>query len=182
MRASSLPLRTVNRSIRCGWKCSPTTAAPGSLVVGDQLLQPFDASGDYPRPAEEQVSVLKFENVEAAKRRPYLFLRSERHTVGVHGPDDVLQVVLANIDEVEGEPIASLRIDCFRDTQPARVGQSFQARRDVHAVAHEIVTVDDDITKTASDQALGYRRSACRVRTGPRSRTAQPLSGLQTQR
>src|SRR5262245_35519906 len=88
----------------------------------------------------------KFENVEAAKRRPYLFLRSERHTVGAHGPDDVLQVVLANIDEVEGEAIASLRIDCFRDTQPARVGQSFQARRDVHAVAHEIVTVDDDTT------------------------------------
>ncbi|OWK20091.1 hypothetical protein AJ88_33220 [Mesorhizobium amorphae CCBAU 01583] len=32
MEASSRPLRTVNRSIMFGWKCSPTTAAPGRAV------------------------------------------------------------------------------------------------------------------------------------------------------
>ena len=72
------------------------------------------------------------------------------------------RLVLAKIDEVEREPIASLCIDRFRDAQSSRVGQRFQARSDVHAVAHEIVTLDDDIAEIDADtkpQAAGLRDS-----------------------
>ena len=69
----------------------------------------------------------------------------------MHRPGDVLHLVLAKIDELEREPIASLRVDRFRDAHSTRVGQRFQAGGDIHAVAHEIVALDDDIAEIDAD-------------------------------
>jgi hypothetical protein len=45
----------------------------------------------------------------------------------------------------QGQLVLDLVIDASGDTDPARVGQSFQARRYVHAVAEEIVALHHDI-------------------------------------
>jgi hypothetical protein len=38
-----------------------------------------------------------------------------------------------------------------RDPDPAWLGERFQARRDIHAVAEDVVAVDDDVTEVDPD-------------------------------
>jgi hypothetical protein len=53
------------------------------------------------RSTEEELGVLEVKGLEAAKGRPRLFLGSEGHSVSMHGSDDVLDLVLAQIDELQ---------------------------------------------------------------------------------
>ena len=111
----------------------------------------LDAGGDGARAPEEEVGVLEIEDVKTAERRLDLLLRGERHAIGAHRPGDVLHLVLAEVEEIEREPIAHLRVDRFGDADPAGRRQRLQTRGDVDAVAHQIVAVDDDVAEIDAD-------------------------------
>ena len=91
------------------------------FAAGGQLLKPLGAGGNGARAAEEEVGVIKFEDVKTAERRLDLFLGGKRHAIGAHRPGDILHLVLAKIEEIEREPIANLRMDRFGDTYSARL-------------------------------------------------------------
>ena len=91
------------------------------LAVGSLLLQSLDTGSNRASPAKEEVRVFEFENVETAEWRPDLFLRSERHPIGVHRPGDVLHLVLAEVDKFERQPIAGMSVDGLRNAYPTRV-------------------------------------------------------------
>ena len=97
--------------------------------MGGLLLQPLEAGGNGARAAEEEVSVIEVEDIETAERRLDLFFRSKRHAIGAHRPGDILHPVLAEIQEIEREPIANLRVDCFGDAYSARGRQRLQDAR-----------------------------------------------------
>jgi hypothetical protein len=64
---------------------------------------------------------------------------------------DVLDALGAEILESKTELVQYLVTDCTADANSARLGQRLQARRDIDAVAEDIVVVDDDVTDVDSD-------------------------------
>ena len=72
--------------------------------------------------------------------------------VGAHWPRDVLEVLLAEIDELLLDLVAYLPIGIFRDADPAGLANAFEARGDIDAVAHQIaVALLDDIAQMNAD-------------------------------
>src|SRR5262249_34709861 len=63
----------------------------------------------------------------------------------------VLDPVFAEIEEVERQPIANLRMDGFGDADSARWRQGLEPRCDVYAVAHEIAFIDYDVAEIDAD-------------------------------
>ena len=55
--------------------------------------------------------------------------------VDPHRPGDVLDLLLAQIFEDKGQPVAHVVMDRVGDANPAGLGQRFEPRRDVDAVA-----------------------------------------------
>ena len=55
--------------------------------------------------------------------------------VDPHRPGDVLDLLLAQILEDEGQPVAHVVVDRVGDEHPAGIGQGFEPRGDVDAVA-----------------------------------------------
>jgi hypothetical protein len=62
--------------------------------------------------------------------------------VDPHGPGDVLDLLLAQILEGKGQPVANVVMDRIGDEHPAGVGQGFDPGGDVDAVAVEVVALD----------------------------------------
>ena len=57
----------------------------------------------------------------------------------MHRPGDVLDLLLAQILEAEIELVAHLVAHDPADADPARLGQRFEPRRDIDAVAVDVV-------------------------------------------
>ena len=55
------------------------------------------------------------------------------------------------IQEIEREPVTHLRMDRLGDADSAWRCERLQACGDIHAIAHEIVAVDDDIAEVDAD-------------------------------
>ena len=70
---------------------------------------------------------------------------AEAHAIHPHGPRDILQLLLAGIVKGEVQLVAHLVANAAADADAARLGQSFQPRRDVDAIAVDVVAVEDDI-------------------------------------
>ena len=81
-------------------------------------------------------------------------LRAEENAVSAHWARYVLDLLLAHVGEREIELVAHLVPDDPADADPARLGQGFQTRRDVHAVAVDVVLVDDDVAEVQPDAIL----------------------------
>jgi len=64
--------------------------------------------------------VIKIEEVEAPEGRLDLFLRGERYAINAQRTGDVLDLVLAEVKELQREPVANLRINRFGDAYSAR--------------------------------------------------------------
>ena len=87
--------------------------------------------------------------------------RVHRHRVSAHRPCNVLDVLLAHIRERVGELVADLIPHDAADTDPARLGEGFEPRGDVDAIAKDVVVVDDDVAEIDADAefdalALGH--------------------------
>jgi hypothetical protein len=78
--------------------------------------------------------------------------------VDPHRPSDVFDLLLAQIVEGKGQPIADVIVDRIGDKHPAGVGQGFDPRRDIDAVA-----LDDHVAEIDADAQLDtiVRRDAC---------------------
>ena len=62
-----------------------------------------------------------------------------RDAVDADRPRDVLDLLLAEILEAEIELVADLVAHDPADADPAGLGQSFQPRRDIDAIAEDVV-------------------------------------------
>jgi hypothetical protein len=65
----------------------------------------------------------------------------------VDGSSDILDLVLAQILEVESEPVTDRIARRAANIDPAGRGDTFQACRYVYAVAEDIVTLTKYVTK-----------------------------------
>ena len=79
---------------------------------------------------------------------------SDRNAVDSHGARDVLDLPLAQILEDKGQTVAHVIINGVRDEYPTGIGQGFDPRRDVDAVAVNIVARDDDIGEVDPDPKI----------------------------
>jgi len=69
-----------------------------------------------------------------------------------HRVRNVLYLLFALIGEVRGHLPANRPLDGVRNRNPARLGKSFEPRRDVHAVAVDCaVALLDDVAKVRAD-------------------------------
>ena len=69
----------------------------------------------------------------------------------LHRPLDVLQLDLALVHETKIKLVAHLLMDRAGDGDAPRLRDAFDARRDIHAVAHQVVALDDDIADMNAD-------------------------------
>ena len=96
--------------------------------------------------------------------------------IDAHGPRDVLEALLASIDEVGRHLALHLPPGVLGNRDAARLGDAFDPRRDVDAVAKDIITLDDDIANVDPDPKpdwiglQSYRRRAPEAVSGSRWR------------
>src|SRR6516225_4537457 len=74
--------------------------------------------------------------------------------IGVHGPRDVLELLLAQILEREIELAGDILLHARRNTQAARLRQAFEASGNVDAVAEDVAVFDDDVAHMDADAPL----------------------------
>ena len=75
--------------------------------------------------------------------------RTTRYTVT--GSAMFLTLLLAQMLEVEVQLALDLVVDVARDADPAGLGQALQTGGDVHAVAVDVVALDDDVADVDAD-------------------------------
>jgi hypothetical protein len=74
--------------------------------------------------------------------------------VDPHRTRDVLDLLLAQILKEEGQPVAHVIMNRIGDEHPAGIGQGFDARGDVDAVAINVVVFDDHVAEIDADAQL----------------------------
>ena len=81
-------------------------------------------------------------------------LRHQVQPIDAHGPRDVLQALLAGIDEVGRHLALHLPPSVLGNRDAARFGNALDPRRDVDAVAKDILAFDDDVADVDPDPEL----------------------------
>src|SRR4029450_2390694 len=96
-------------------------------------------------------AVFRLPFLPRSRSRPRRGARIGMEAIHAHRPRDVLDGVLA----LELVPERKLALDLIvgraGEADPAAVGEALQARRDVHAVAIESLTLDDDVAEIDAD-------------------------------
>ncbi len=64
---------------------------------------------------------------------------------------DVLELLFAKILKIDFRPTACLAIGFFRNAHAAVLRELLHARRDVHAVAIDVIAIDDDLAEIYAD-------------------------------
>ena len=106
--------------------------------------------------------------------------RLVRDAVDAHRPGDVLERLLAEVLEGEIELACGVLVHPRRDADAARLGQAFEPRRDIDAVAKDVAVLDDDVAEIDADAELdaacpagaAVLRSVIAVCTSTAQRTA----------
>jgi hypothetical protein len=75
----------------------------------------------------------------------------QRNAIGSHGPSDVLQISFAEIGERGLHAAINLLMDYVRNTDAAGLRNALKARRDIDAIAKDIVAIDDDVADVDAD-------------------------------
>ena len=75
----------------------------------------------------------------------------ELHAVDVDCARDILDLLRAEILEGEAQLVEDLIAHDPADADSARVGQRFEARRHIDAIAEDVVAVDDDVADVDAD-------------------------------
>src|SRR5262249_42887057 len=86
----------------------------------------------------------------------------EPDAIGVDRRGDVLQRLLAYVLERKTESLADRIADAARDADTARLGQAFEPRSDIDAVAEDVLLVVDHVAEVDPDSvfdALGLRHA-----------------------
>ena len=78
-------------------------------------------------------------------------LLAECDPIDPHRTRDVLQALLAGVDEVGRHLALHLPPGVLGDRNAARFGDAFDPRRDVDAVAEDVLALDDDIADVDPD-------------------------------
>jgi hypothetical protein len=65
----------------------------------------------------------------------------------MNGSGDILQHLLTGVLDIEGHFAADVIDDGLGDADTARLSKSFKPSRDVHAIAVDVVAVDDDVAE-----------------------------------
>src|SRR5216683_8306756 len=81
-------------------------------------------------------------------------IRGGGEAIGAYRARDVLDCLLAPVLEGIGQPVADLIAYGAGDADPAWLGETFEPRRNVHAVAVDIAAVDDDVAQIDADAKL----------------------------
>src|SRR5215475_7302529 len=76
------------------------------------------------------------------------------HCIGAHRPSDVLELPLPQVLERQIEPPGGIFLNAGRHAEPTRFSQSFEPRRDVHAIAKNIAIFDDNIADVDANSKL----------------------------
>src|SRR5690242_4147182 len=85
----------------------------------------------------------------------------------MHRPGDVLDLLLAEVLEGNVELVAHLVAYDAADADAARRGEAFESRRDIDAVAVDVVLVADDVAQIDPDPKLdAFRGRHFRVPLG----------------
>ena len=79
---------------------------------------------------------------------------AEQRAVDLHRPRDVLQLLLAGVLEVHVDLAAHLPVGIVRHADAAGLGDAFKPRGDIHAVAEDVVVLDDDVADMDADAQL----------------------------
>ena len=74
--------------------------------------------------------------------------------IDAHWPGNVLDLLLAQILEDEGQPVAHMFVHGIGDEHPAGIGQGLDPRGDIDAVAIEVVALDDHVAEIDADAQL----------------------------
>ena len=115
----------------------PCSGSPVTFLNGRTAIDGRSASGR---------GATAFGGVEGA---PALF--SEKGAIGTHRPGDVLDLLLTHVLERDGELVAHLVAHHPADADAARFGQGFEARRDVDAIAEDVLLIDHDVAEVDAD-------------------------------
>src|SRR5215831_9101577 len=89
----------------------------------------------------------------ARARQPMMLsqLGLQAHSVDLHRPRNVLELLLAYVLESVIEPVSHLVPNDTADADPARLRQCLQPRSDVDPVPKDVVLFDDHVTKVHPD-------------------------------
>jgi hypothetical protein len=79
---------------------------------------------------------------------------TKHHLIDPERPHDVLDLLLPDVREPDIETTVHLLAHRSRHADPAGLGQRFQPRRDIDAVARDVGAVDDDVTQVDADAEL----------------------------
>ena len=71
--------------------------------------------------------------------------------VGPHGPGDVLERLVAEVDELGLDPAAHMIVGGAGDAYAARLADALEPRRDIDAVAQNILAVDQHVAEIDAD-------------------------------
>jgi hypothetical protein len=75
----------------------------------------------------------------------------DQDIVDSHRELDVLELLLANILERQVEPVADVVAHRLGHRHAAGLGNTFEPGRDIHAIAEQVVIVDNDVAKVDPD-------------------------------
>ena len=78
-------------------------------------------------------------------------LRIGPDRIDPHRPRDVLEVLLAEIDEGRIDPSAHVIVGGAGDHNAAGIANAFKPRRDIDAVAQNVVALDQDVAEVHAD-------------------------------
>lgn len=102
---------------------------------------------------------------------------TRRNAVDSHRACDVLQSLIAKVDEGKLQLVANLIVCDARKTDAARLGNPFKSRGDIDAISEEIAIINNDIADVNADPEFdplalaGQKHSAlpCCVAHQPRN-------------
>ena len=87
--------------------------------------------------------------------------------IGPHRPRDVLERLLAEIDEVRVDLAAHMLVGRARNQHAARLANPFQPRRDIDAIAQNVVALDQHVAEIDADAVDDALRLGRRRRCAP---------------
>ena len=73
------------------------------------------------------------------------------YRIGSHRPRNVLQVLLAHVDELGRDLVLDLMVRRIGDGDAARLRDAFEPGRDVHPIAQDVIAFDQHVTEIDAD-------------------------------
>jgi hypothetical protein len=100
-------------------------------------------------PDKPSIAVLPFANMSGDADQEYfadgdrhrfrrVFRLSETNSVDPHRSSNVFEALVTQIVKCEVEPTRSVFLNTGRNADPARIGQTFEPSRNVHAVTEDV--------------------------------------------